>query len=695
VCIPCLEEIYALEGRRSGYVFTHCASCGPRASVLRALPWDRERTTLAPFPLCADCRREYEDPEDRRYHAEAIACPACGPRLVARNAAGRALASDPGARGAAAQTQAGDAVAYALAVINAGGIVAIKGYGGFHLALDATNEETVSRLRKRKGRPAKPLALLVPDLTIARTIVELSDADEALLAGPLRPVVVAPQRPSGCADLGIASGVAPTTSDHGLLLPSTPLQHLLLCASPGDAMPRPRALVLTSANRSGDPTLWDDAEALRELVSVADLILLHDREVARPCDDSVFRTSRRGAIPMRLSRGAAPLVLRAPGAVRAGACVLALGGDLKAAPALAIGSEIVLEAHVGDLESPATADAALERALRLCRERGVRPDRVVHDLHPGYVGTRLVAGLAARFGAETLAVQHHHAHALAAAVEHGLDAPFLAIVLDGFGFGSDGTLWGGEILALDGVRAERAAHLEMLRIPGGDAAVREPWRSAARWLARAFPDGDAPALPWHTRQEAGALALLAHAARRGINATETSSCGRLFDAVASLLDCGDRSSFEGEAAIALEALAAAAPATTRGTCAQRAGAEAGLAGAGPAEVDSSAAGAIPCADLVRGLVFAAAHGEPRAALARRFHDALAARLTARAATLAAERGLRTVVLSGGCLQNRLLAETLIRGLEARGLVPLAHRLLPPNDGSLAVGQVWYGLRRDT
>jgi hydrogenase maturation protein HypF len=587
-------------------------------------------------------------------------------------------------------------------VINAGGIVAIKGYGGFHLALDATNEEAVSRLRKRKGRPAKPLALLVPDLTIARTIVELSAADEVLLAGPLRPVVVAPQRASGCADLGIASGVAPTTSDHGLLLPSTPLQHLLLCAPPGDAMPRPRALVLTSANRSGDPTLWDDAEALRELASVADLFLLHDREVARPCDDSVFRTSRRGAIPMRLSRGAAPLVLRSPGAVRAGACVLAMGGDLKAAPALAIGAEIVLEAHVGDLESPATADAALERALRLCRERGVRPDRVVHDLHPGYVGTRLAAELAARFGAETLATQHHHAHALAAAVEHGLDAPFLAIVLDGLGFGSDGTLWGGEILALDGVRAERAAHLETLRIPGGDVAVREPWRSAASWLARAFPVGDAPALPWHTRQEAGVLALLAQAARRGINATETSSCGRLFDAVASLLDCGDRSSFEGEAAIALEALAAAAPAPTaltstaaaRGTRAERAGAEAGLAGAGPAEIGSTA-GAIPCADLVRDLVLAAAHGEPRAALARRFHDALAARLTARAATLAAERGLRTVVLSGGCLQNRLLAEALTRGLEVRGLSPLAHRLLPPNDGSLAVGQAWYALRRDT
>jgi hydrogenase maturation protein HypF len=436
--------------------------------------------------------------------------------------------------------------------------------------------------------------------------------------------------------------------------------------------------------------------------------------VARTCDDSVFRTSAGGAIPMRLSRGAAPLVLRAPGAVRAGACVLAIGGDLKAAPALAIGCEIVLEAHVGDLESPAMADAALERALRLCRERGVRPDLVVHDLHPGYVGTRLAAELAARFGAETLAVQHHHAHALAAALEHGVDAPFLAIVLDGLGFGSDGTLWGGEILAVDGVRAERAAHLETVRIPGGDAAAREPWRAAATWLARAFQDGDAPHLPWHDRQQAGALALLAQAAARGVNAPETSSCGRLFDAVASLLDCGDRSRFEGEVAIALEAVAAAAPArapataakpataVNRGTRAERTGAEAGADGTGFTIDDaaanaagSAAAGVILCADIVRDLALGAFRGQARSRLARAFHETLAARLVARAAGLAAARGLRTVVLSGGCLQNRLLADALVCGLAARGLLPLVHRILPPNDGCLAAGQAWYGLRRDT
>jgi hydrogenase maturation protein HypF len=666
VCQPCLAEILDPASRRFGYVFTHCADCGPRASVLQALPWDRERTTLAPFPLCAACRREYEDPGDRRHHAEGIACPACGPRLLARAPDGSALAGDPLAR--------------ALAVLAAGGIVALKGYGGFHLAVDAFSEAAVARLRKRKGRPTKPLALLVPDLETARSIAWISATDEALLAGPLRPVVVAPRRSGAHGLLPIAPSVAPTTGDHGLLLPCAPLHHLLLRAPPGDEAERPRALVFTSANRSGDPTLWEDAETLRELASVADLFLTHDRAVARPCDDSVFRTSAGGAIALRLSRAAAPRVLHAPGRGPVRPCVLAIGGDLKCAPALAVGSEILLDAHVGDLESPAAADAAFERALRLCREQAVRPDCIVHDLHPGYVGTRLAGELAAAFGAETLAVQHHHAHALAAAVEHGLDVPFLAVVLDGFGWGGDGTVWGGEILLVDGVEVERVAYLERVRIAGGDAAAREPWRAAAAWLERAFPGGGAPALAWHARQDAGALALLSQAARQGVNAPFTSSCGRLFDALASLLDCGDRSAFEGEAAMALEALAASSP-----PCELAIGSVAEA-------IDPGVAYEIACADLVRGLALDLARGAARAALARRFHDALAGRLAVHAAALAAARGVRSVVLSGGCLQNRLLAEALAGALVARGLEPLTHRRLPPNDGNLAVGQAWYGLR---
>lgn len=686
VCMPCLDEIYAAAGRRAGYAFTHCASCGPRASILRALPWDRERTTLAPFTLCADCRFEYESQDDRRYHAEGIACPACGPRLTALDPGGRLLARDEVAAAAGGVASREGALAQALAVIAAGGIVAVKGYGGYHLAVDATNEAAVQRLRKRKGRPAKPLALLVGDLAAAREITLLSGADEALLTGPLRPVVVAPKRRPDADAAGIAPSVAPTTRDHGLLLPSAPLHHLLLRAPPGDAAPRSRALVFTSANRSGDPTLWDDAEALRELAQVADLFLAHDREVARPFDDSVFRTSGARPIPMRLSRGAAPLVLDSPGALRSQGAVLAVGGDLKAAPALAIGARIVLEAHVGDLESPAAADAAVSRALRLCRERGVRPDRVAHDLHPGYVGTRIAAEIAAEFGAETVAVQHHHAHALAAAVEHGVAGRFLAIVLDGLGFGGDGTLWGGEILVVEGAGAERAAYLEVLRITGGDAAVREPWRSAASWLCRAFPDGEAPQIDWHSRHDAATLALLAKAAQRGVNAPVTSSCGRLFDAAASLLGCGDRARFEGEAAIALESLAAQAPALFAPSLPSALGKTAPREAVGP---EPSAQ--IPCSDLVRDLVVGLPRGAQRAVLARAFHEGLAGRIAARAAAVAAASGLGTVVLTGGCLQNRILAAALARGLESRGLTTLAHRRLPPNDGSLAVGQAAYAL----
>ncbi len=671
VCEECLGEIHDPASRRFGYAFTHCARCGPRASVLRALPWDRERTTLAAFPLCAACRAEYEDPGDRRHHAEGIACPACGPRLSARAPDGRDLDGDPLER--------------ALAVLAAGGCVALKAYGGFHLAVDASDEDAVARLRKRKGRPTKPLALLVPDLDTARALAELSAADEALLCGPLRPVVVAPRREAGCAALGLAAAVAPTTRDHGVLLPSAPLHHLLLRALPGDPRPRPRVLVLTSANRSGQPTLWDDAEALRELASVADLFLTHDRGVARPCDDSVFRSSALGPVPLRLSRGAAPfslhapglpaLSLHAPGALPPDACVLALGGDLKCAPALALGPRIVLEGHVGDLESPAAADAALARALRLCRERDVQPQLVLHDLHPGYVGTRLAREAASVLGAKTLAVQHHHAHALAAAAEHELDAAFVAVVLDGLGWGGDGTLWGGELLRVEGVRAQRCAHLEAIRIVGGDAATREPWRCAAAWLERAFPAGDAPTLAWHGRRPDGSLALLARAAQRRLNAPLTSSCGRLFDAVASLLGCGDRVGFEGEAALALEALASTAPPEDDAT----EGEEAGI-------------GEVPCADLVRRVARGIAQGAPPAVLAREFHERLASRLSARASALARAQGLRDVVLSGGCLQNRILASSLVRGIEGRGLRAHVHRRLPPNDGGIAVGQALYGLR---
>ncbi|MEN8158896.1 MAG: carbamoyltransferase HypF [Myxococcota bacterium] len=651
LCRECLDDLFDPEGRRYRYAFTHCASCGPRAAVLTGLPFDRERTTLLPFAPCASCADEYADPADRRFHAESIACPTCGPRL-------------------AADGVDGDVVEAAAACVRAGGIVALRGYGGFHLVCDATRPEAVARLRKRKARPTKPFAVLVPDLVTAHALAELQREDEAWLSGPAHAVVIAPRRPAACE---LAALVAPRTRDLGLVLPIAPVHWLLLHgpdARPGGDAPRFEALVFTSANVSEEPTLHRDDAATRErLATLADLVVTHDRAVARPNDDPVVRSAARGAIPIRLSRSTAPLVLPAPCARDAAPAVLAVGGDLKAAPAVLARGEVVLGEHVGDLANLEAADALEARALELCRLLGVVPRVVAHDLHPDYAGTAIAKRLAERLGARTVGVQHHHAHAAAGLVEHGGAAPALALVLDGAGFGPDGMVWGGELLRFDLARAERLAHLEQVPLPGGDAAVREPWRMAWAWLHRAFPSGDAPRLAWHERRAEPALAVIARAAERGVASPLTSSCGRLFDAVASLLCLGDRASHEGELATALESLAE------------------GWDGAIPTDdVAASAGPVIPVAPLVRDLVVRLSKGAPEAELARRFHVGLAERLAAAASAASVTTGLRRVVVTGGCLQNRLLREELGVRLAARGLEACFGRRLPPNDGGLAVGQ---------
>jgi len=661
VCEECQRELFDPENRRFRYAFGHCAVCGPRASVLLDLPWDRSRTTLASFPPCTVCQHEYEDPGDRRFHAESIACPACGPRVWAREPDGTELAGDP--------------IEAAAERLRTGGIVAVKGYGGYHLATLATSERAVARLRKRKGRPTKPLAVLVPDLATARRLAILDAASEALLAGPTRAVVVAPWRPEACTRLNLAKGVAPGTNDLGLVLPCAPL-HLLLLFGAG-AQPRSQparlpALIFTSANLSGEPTLFDNDAARARLGGIADLLLEHDRAVATPCDDSVFRSSPRGPIPLRLGRATAPCVLGLPRTVTGArpAAVLAVGGDLKSAPALAANGEVVLGSHVGDLATQDAADALEVRALLLARQQGVSPDAIAHDLHPGYVGTAIAQRLAERLGARTVAVQHHHAHAVACLVEHGQLGPALALTLDGAGWGPDGTLWGGELLRVSLGGFERLAHLDQVPLPGGNAAAREPWRMALMWLARAFPDGNAPQLPWHRRRKPVELAVVGRMAERGVNAPLTTSCGRLFDAVASLLDLADHATHEGEAAMALEALAEVA--------------------VPPAPLPDEAAAAgdpvVSVLELVREVVLAHAQGEAPSGIARHFHRRLAGRLAAATACHAARLGLSDVALTGGCFQNRLLLADLCEALEARGLRPLLHTRVPPNDGSLAVGQ---------
>lgn len=659
VCDACLAELFDAASRRHRYAFTHCASCGPRAAVLAALPWDRERSALAAFPPCAACRAEYDDPDDRRHHAETIACPACGPRLSAFVPGGAALAGDP--------------VERAAEMLRAGDVVALKSSGGFHLAADATQAAAVAALRLRKGRPRKPFAVLVPDLATARRLIAMTPHDELLLGGPARAIVIAPRRDDGCAALGIAGAVAPGGGDLGLLLPYAPLHHLLL-REPRSGRSRFPALVLTSANASGEPTLHDVAEARTALGGIADLVVTHDRAVPRPNDDPVFRSSAQGPIPIRLSRATAPLVLALPAGMRAAEPYFAIGGDLKCAPAIATGGEILLGEHVGDLSSAAACDAALHRLRDLARLAGVAPGVAVHDLHPDAAGAALAAALAPR----RVAVQHHHAHAAACLVEHGLAGPALALALDGSGFGDDGTVWGGELLRVDLARCERLAHLERVPLAGGDAAVREPWRMAAVWLRRAFPDG-APRLAWHARRDASLLAAVERITARGAASPPTSSCGRLFDAAASLLDLADENAHEGEAATALEACAA--------------GAEPAPFEAAP-DAPEAAGGEIPVAGLVRALVLGHERRVPRAALAAAFHDALADRLARAAAHFARVHTIATVVLTGGCFQNRLLLERVHARLLAAGLAPLAHRRLPPNDGGLAVGQLAVAIARD-
>jgi hydrogenase maturation protein HypF len=654
-CRDCVEELFDPDDRRHRYAFTHCAVCGPRASVLRGLPFDRERTSLAPFPPCAACRREYADPESRRFHAQTIACPACGPRLRALLPDGSALRGDP--------------VELAAARLRERAIVALKGYGGYHLCVDACSAAAVARLRKRKGRPAKPFALLVPDRGVAQRLASFTEHELALLSGSERAVVIAPRRAEACAALGLADEVAPGSDELGLLLPVAPLHWLLLHAPgsrPGEAAPRFPALVFTSANLSGEPTEHDDDEVRRRLAEIADLLVAHDRVVTQFCDDPVFRASPRGPIPIRLSRGTTPRRFPLPARLTATPPLLALGGDLKCAPALLAHGEIALAAHVGDLEAVRASDALEERARALARLLRVSPRLVVHDLHPGYFGS----ALAARLGQATLAVQHHHAHAAAALVEHGLDGPVLALALDGAGWGPDGTLWGGELLRVTLADCERLAHLEVVPLAGGERAVREPWRMAAVWLARAFPEDDAPRLPWHGRHDAEACRRVLWAAEHGPVSPATSSCGRLFDAAASLLDCGDQVSYEGEAAQRLETLAHRALDD---------------ASEDPEEIREPQP-VIPAADLLRRLAVERAEAVAPARLARRFHLRLAARLAAAALAAGRLRGLSRVVLTGGCFQNRLLLEAVCARLEAGGFEALLHRRLPPNDGGLAVGQ---------
>ena len=595
-CDDCLRELFDPTDRRFRYPFVNCTQCGPRFTIVRSTPYDRPRTTMASFPLCADCRREYEDPGDRRFHAEPIACPACGPRL---------------------SLPLEDAVALLLG----GAIVAVKGLGGWHLACDATNEDAVARLRARKHREEKPFAVLTAE---PERLAAVGDAERALLRSRARPIVLVRGRPGA-----VAASVAPGTVWLGLLLPYTPLHHLL-AADVG------RPLVLTSGNRSDEPIAIDNAEARERLAGIADAFLGHDRAIHRRCEDSVVRAS----FPIRRSRGFAPDAVRLP--VPAPEPLLAAGGELKATFCVARGDEAFLSPHLGDLDS-AAALAAFHADRRLYLEMlGVEPAVIACDLHPDYAASRW----AREQDAELLEVQHHHAHAAACLAEHGETGPALALVFDGTGYGPDGTIWGGELLRCDLTGYERLAHLDPVPLPGGEAAVREPWRLAAWHLeAAGLP------VPWErwtvVRESLKAPAPL------------SSGMGRLFDAVAALLVGRERVTYEGQAAIELEQLA------------------------GDTRADPFPWRFGDTTGLVTDCYLAFEAGCAAAEVAAAFHETLAA--GASGACLAAG-GADTVVLSGGTFQNLRLLGSTRRRLEEAGFRVLSHQRVPPNDGGLSYGQ---------
>jgi hydrogenase maturation protein HypF len=628
--------------RRHGYAFTNCTDCGPRLSIIRALPYDRPNTTMAGFHLCHECRTEYDDPLDRRFHAQPTACPACGPRLAVTGKA---------------HLSAGTAIAAAAEAIREGQVVAVKGLGGFHLVVDATSEEAVARLRRRKRRATRPLAVMVTGLALARELCEVTDAAAALLEAPEAPIVLLRRRsPSP-----IANGVAPDNPYLGVMLPYTPLHHLLMRSVAGP-------VVATSGNLSDEPICIDNAEARDRLGGIADLFLVHDRPIERPVDDSVVQWMDGAAQPIRRSRGYAPLPVRLAGPVPP---ILAVGGHLKNTIALARGADVFLSPHIGDLDSP-QAMAGFERAVAdFLRLHEVAPVATAHDLHADYGSTAWA--VASGFGAR-IAVQHHHAHLASCLADNAEQGPALGVVWDGTGLGPDGTIWGGEFLLGDAAGYRRVAHFRPFRLPGGEAAVEEPRRVALALLHAAEACGEglgSRAEGWRTGVgfEAGEVGVLERMLETGFRSPWTTSAGRLFDGVASLMGLRHRVEHEGEAAMALEFAAGEACVGGYGFPLVAAAAES------PLVVDWVPALAELLGDMEAGM--------PASTMASRFHAGLVAAVVAVAERVGAER----VALTGGCFQNRLLTDRAAAALRREGFRPLVHRQVPANDGGLALGQV--------
>ncbi|MGA2496241.1 MAG: carbamoyltransferase HypF [Tepidisphaeraceae bacterium] len=668
VCPDCLREMLEPKDRRYRYGLINCTNCGPRFTIVRRVPYDRPNTTMAGFAMCPACGREYANPADRRFHAQPIACPACGPRVELVDNQGLKIAADP-FDGAARRLRAGQ-------------IVAIKGLGGFHLACDATSAEAVAKLRQRKNRDSKPFALMVRSLDEARTLVHLSESAAGLLTSPACPIVLCPRRSAtsvlagaDCPDIHNfsrpARTPAPLVADAvhrlGIMLPYTPVQHLLFAADP--QLP---PLVMTSANISDEPLVIANQEALARLGSMCDAILWHDRPIERPVDDSVLidMGDDEDPLPIRRARGLVPAAIDLPVYAAAG---LAVGAELKATVAVVRDGKAILSHHLGDLTHAASYDCFRNAIVDMRLLFGVQPRWIAHDMHPLYLSTSAASELANELGVPTVAVQHHHAHAAAVLAEHGIAGPVLAVICDGVGYGSDGQIWGGELLAADLKDFTRVGHITPMPLAGGDAAARDTRRCAMALLMQAFGKKFVE-LPIASRimPKKSDREFIAGMLRQNVRCVPSTAAGRLFDGVAAILGVCEKNTHEAEAAMKLEALAST-----------------GAYVEGEPDyftVERDQPLRINFSPLVTQLVDRIGKGHSAADLAALFHRQFDAAWVAMIELAAVATGLNRVAISGGVFCNEILTKGLIRRLTRRGFEVLRHRRVPPNDGGIALGQ---------
>jgi hydrogenase maturation protein HypF len=665
-CPDCLAEILDPRDRRYQYPFTNCTNCGPRFSIIEALPYDRPNTSMKRFAMCPDCQKEYDDPADRRFHAQPTACPNCGPHLELWDGYGKC------------EFRHNEALLAAAVAIREGRIIAIKGLGGFHLVVDARSEEAVQRLRARKQREEKPLALMFPSVEMIEEECVVTDLERRLLLSSESPIVLLERKDNRelygtmVSTLGLAASIAPGNPTLGIMLPYTPLHHLLM-----KELGHP--IVATSGNLSDEPICTDEREALRRLNGVADRFLVHDRPIVRHVDDSVVRVVLGRELMMRRARGYAPLPIQLP--EDGGPQTMAVGAHLKNTVAVAVGANVFLSQHIGDLETHQSVEAFRKVSSDLQRMYEVRPTLVACDLHPDYISTK--EALAS--GQDVVQVQHHFAHVLSCMAENQLEGEVLGVSWDGTGYGTDGTVWGGEFLISRGSAFERFAAFKSFQLPGGEKAIREPRRTAAGLLFELSGDEilrQRDQFPFSAFTVAE-LSVVRQMLKRGVNAPRTSSVGRLFDAVASIVGLRQRNSFEGQAAMELEFALVGNHTEESYRCPIREPGPVDPASAKAGETTKNRFLVVDWSEMVRDILSDVRRSVPVSTISKKFHNALVEAIV----EIAQRARLQRVVLSGGCFQNKYLTERAVGRLRSAGFQPYWHQRVPPNDGGISLGQI--------